>query len=278
MKNGKKVWFITGVSRGLGRLIATAALAKGDFVIGTTRDGKSDIQSLPGRLHVLPLDVTDRQQVHEIVDKAFAIHWRIDVLVNNAGYGLLGAIEEIEPDAAKKQFDTNFFGPLNVIQAVLPTMRAQGRGHILNISSVAGIDGSLAGGLYAASKFALEGLSESLAREIEPFNLKVTIVEPGAFKTDFLSDRSIKIAAPSDAYPEIEQAINRYNSLHGQQSGDPARAAQAIVDLTDEENPPLRLVLGPDAYERITTKIARLTDELSKYEKVSFSTDFASVG
>ena len=277
MSKAKKVWFITGVSRGLGKLIALEALSKGDLVIGTTRDGLCDIQSPQGRFYVLPLDVTDREAVHITVEKAFAIHWRIDVVINNAGYGLLGAIEEIGTDAAKKLFETNFFGPLNVIQAVLPTMRAQRRGHMLNISSVAGIDGGLASGIYAASKFALEGLSESLAREVEPFDLRVTIVEPGAFKTDFLSNRSIKVSAPSDEYPEIERAIDRYNHMDGQQIGDPARAAKAIVDVAYEENPPLRLVLGSDAFDRITNKIAKLNGELTRYETVSRSTNFAGV-
>jgi NAD(P)-dependent dehydrogenase (short-subunit alcohol dehydrogenase family) len=193
MSNLNYVWFITGVSRGLGKTIAEEALSRGDLVIGTSRNGKSDIKAPPEQFRVLSLDVTDEAKVYTVIEKAQEIFGRLDIVVNNAGYGLLGAVEEITTPEAKGVFETNFFGTLNVIQAVLPTLRAQRSGHIVNISSVAGMTGIPGCGLYAATKFAMEGLSESLSHEVAPYNVRVTIVEPGAFRTEFLSQQSLKV-------------------------------------------------------------------------------------
>jgi NAD(P)-dependent dehydrogenase (short-subunit alcohol dehydrogenase family) len=277
MHNSKKVWFITGISRGLGKAIAQEALSRGDSVIGTSRDGSHEIDSGSGNLHVLPLDVNNREQVFVALEKAYEIYLRLDVLVNNAGYGQLGPIEHVSAMDARRQFETNFFGALNVIQAALPSMRAQHSGHIINVSSIAGFDATPGGGLYAASKFALEGLSESLAKEVKPLGLHVTIVEPGAFRTDFLSDKSLKISGLGEEYAHLNAVFERFSNMDGTQAGDPARAAEAIVDVTREEEPPLRLVLGPDALMRVNNKIASLNDELKRYESVSRNTDFAGV-
>lgn len=273
----RKVWFITGISRGLGKAIAQEALTRGDAVIGTSRDGNHDLHASNGNLHVLALDVNNREQVFVALEKAYERYWRLDVLVNNAGYGQLGPIEHISALDARQQFETNFFGALNVIQAALPSMRAQRSGHIINISSIAGIDATPGGGLYAASKFALEGLSESLAIEVEPLGLHVTIVEPGAFRTDFLSDKSLKVSALSEEYSHLNPMFELWNSLDGNQAGDPKRAAEAIFEVTREEEPPLRLVLGPDAFTRVNKKITALTNDLKRYESVSRNTDFAGV-
>jgi len=279
MSNKTKVWFVTGVSRGLGKSIAEEALSRGHLVVGTTRDGKSDIKASRDFFKVLAMDVTDEAKVYRSVELAQELHGRLDVVVNNAGYGLLGAVEEVLTTEAKDQFETNFFGMLNVIQAVLPILRFQRSGHIMNISSVAGMTGLPGCGLYAASKFAMEGLSESLSHEIAPFNLRVTIVEPGAFRTDFLSQHSLKVSDnASDQYPEIQKALQNWNKMNGYQAGDPLKAAKAIVDAAGLDNPPLRLVLGPDAFERIKTKLTHVSDELARYSQVSLGTNYVGNG
>jgi len=278
MSNYRKIWFITGISRGLGKSIAEEALSRGHVVVGTTRDGRSDIKAPPDLLKVLPMDVTDEARVYRSIELAQALYGRIDVVVNNAGYGLLGAIEEVSTPEAKDQFETNFFGALTVIQAALPFLRTQHQGHIMNISSVAGMTGLPGCGLYAASKFAMEGLSESLSHELAPFNIRVTIVEPGAFRTDFLSQHSLKVSeSTSGQYPKIQEAVQNWNNMNGYQAGDPSKAAKAIVDAAALDNPPLRLVLGPDAYERIQNKIAHVTAEMARYSEVSFSTNYVGV-
>lgn len=277
MNTEKKVWFITGVSRGLGKVIAEQVLKRGDLVIGTTRDGKSNIEAAEGTFHVLPLDVTDKMQVVTAVRKAQQIFGRIDVLVNNAGYGLFGVVEEINQAAAKEMFETNFFGAVSVMQSMLSVMREQGSGHILNISSVGGLAGFAGWGLYSASKFALEGLSESLAMEVKPFGINVTIVEPGTFKTDFLSQQSLKVTPVSDDYPEMQEVAKNWSKMNGAQTGDPEKAAEVLFNITREEQPPLRLVLGSDALEIINKKVEDLTDELQRYASISRSTDNVGV-
>lgn len=277
MNTEKKVWFITGVSRGLGKVIAEQVLKRGDLVIGTTRDGKSNIEAAEGTFHVLALDVTDKMQVVTAVRKAQQIFGRIDVLVNNAGYGLFGVVEEINQAEAKEMFETNFFGAVSVMQSMLSVMREQGSGHILNISSVGGLAGFAGWGLYSASKFALEGLSESLAMEVKPFGINVTIVEPGTFKTDFLTQQSLKVTPVSDDYPEMQEVAKNWSKMNGTQSGDPEKAAEVLFNLTREEQPPLRLVLGSDALEIINKKVEDLTDELKRYASISRSTDYVGV-
>lgn len=278
MNSNRRVWFITGVSRGLGKVLTEQALIHGDCVVGTTRSGTANIDAPADVFRVLELDVTDRDQVMRTAGEAAAIFGRLDVVVNNAGFGLLGAVEDISAPEAHEQFETNFFGALNVVQAVLPILRKQGRGHILNISSVAGIAAGKGTGIYAASKFALEGLSESLSQEVEPHGIKVTIVEPGAFRTDFLTSESLQIAEKKNsAYPDVQQALSYFSNLNGSQPGDPVKAAKAMIDITQVDNPPLRLVLGPDAYARIEKKVARLNDELERYKAVTMDTDLGEL-
>jgi NAD(P)-dependent dehydrogenase (short-subunit alcohol dehydrogenase family) len=267
-----KIWFITGVSRGLGKALAEAVLAKGDIVIGTTRAGNAANQDVSGKLRLLPMEITDPKAVVTIVEQAHALHGRLDVVVNNAGYGLLGSIEEADEDEITRLFDVNFHGPRRIIQAVLPHLRAQKSGHIVNITSIAGLAPNAGSGLYAAAKFAVEGLSQSLAQEVAPLGIKVTLVEPGAFRTDFLSDHSIRARQPViDHYAATVGAVMaRLASMAGKQIG----GAAAIIEAVYAVEPPLHLVLGSDALQRIRDKHAGFAADLARWTPVSLSTDF----
>jgi NAD(P)-dependent dehydrogenase (short-subunit alcohol dehydrogenase family) len=273
-----KAWFITGVSRGLGRALAQAALARGDTVVGTVRSGAPDLHPGPGALHLLQLDVVDGAAVAHAVDEAFRLAGgRLDVIVNNAGYGLLGALEDATDAEVERLFATDVFGPFRVIRAALPRLRAQGSGHIVNITSIAGRAPGPASTLYAAAKFALEGLSASLAQEVAPLGLKVTAVAPGAFRTDFLSDHSIRLSSTgSDAYAATAgRAVGSFAAMAGKQLGDPERAASALLALVDAEDPPLHLLLGSDALRRAEAKLAALQAEMARWETLTLGTDFA---
>ncbi|MEC4590427.1 MULTISPECIES: oxidoreductase [Nitrospirillum] len=271
----QQVWFITGVSRGFGRELARTLLDQGQVVIGTTRDGQSDLPA-DGRLHILPLDVTDAAQVKETVAKAHALHGRLDVVVNNAGYGLLGAVEDADTTATRQMFEVNFFGALAVMQAALPLMRARRSGHIVNITSIAGLAPGVGSGLYAASKFALEGVSLSLAQEVAPLGIGITLVEPGAFRTDFLTDHSLRLTgAPiADYAATAGAAVARLQALNGRQPGDPVLAARAIVAAVRSPNPPLHLVLGTDAWNRVQARQEAFTANLADWRTVTLGTDF----
>ena len=208
--------------------------------------------------------------------RAHALHGRLDVIVNNAGYGLLGAIEEARDAEVRRVFDVNFFGPLQVIQAALPFLRAQRRGHIVNISSIAGLAPMPGSGIYAATKFALEGLSESLAQEVGPLGIRVTLVEPGAFRTDFLSAHSIRNAVGSiAAYAKTSgKTVHHLHEIAGKQPGDPVLAARAIIEAVEAKEPPMHLILGSDALRRARAKFQHLSEEVDRWERVSLSTDF----
>jgi NAD(P)-dependent dehydrogenase (short-subunit alcohol dehydrogenase family) len=275
MKN-KKIWLIIGVSRGLGKALAQAVLDKGDIVIGTTRDGKADINGDSGNLKLFGLELTDTVQIRQTVEAAYKLHGRLDVIVNNAGYGLLGAIEESSDEEIKRVFDVNFFGVVQVVKTVLPYLRQQRSGHIVNISSIAGLAPAAGSGLYAAAKCAVEGVSQSLAQEVEPLGIKVTLVEPGAFRTDFLTDHSISNSQTSieDYLPTSGKVLQHLADINGKQLGDPDLGAQAIIKVVEAENPPLHLVMGSDALERTRAKIESLTKNLNAWEDVTKSTDF----
>src|SRR3984957_2182962 len=269
-------WFITGISRGLGEALAEAALARGDLVVGTTRDGKSGIAASRGPPHVLPLEVGDAAAIESTVTKAFELSGGLDVIVNNAAYGLLGAIENASDAEMARLFDVNVFGTFRVIRAALPKLRAQGRGHIINITSIAGRAPMAGSGLYAATKSAVEGLSQSLAQEVAPFGIKVTVVAPGAFRTDFLSPHSIRksAGAPDDYSESVGRTMSRLDAMAGKQLGDPARAAQALLAVVDAEQPPLHLLLGSDALHRAREKLDALIEEIDQWEEVTRGTDF----
>jgi NAD(P)-dependent dehydrogenase (short-subunit alcohol dehydrogenase family) len=277
-KEGSKVWFITGISRGFGQELATAALEEGDVVIGTIRKWQQpDFKVSHDRLHVFTMDVTHPQDVLSVVNKAWQIGGHVDIVVNNAGFGLLGAVEEVEESQAREVFETNFFGSLSVIQAALPHLRAQKSGHIVNISSIGGFSGVPGFGLYHASKFALEGLSEALSLELKPLGIHVTIVEPGYFRTNFLSGDSLRRATRViKAYDStVGTARVSAEERDGQQAGDPILAAKAIISVTKAQNPPLRLVLGADAVTRVRAKLAQVAQDLEAWESTSLNTAYS---
>ena len=272
-----KTWFVTGASRGLGAHIIVAALRVGDRVVATARN--PDDVTVPDdardRMLVLPLDVLDQAQAGAAVQAVTARFGRIDVLVNNAGRGLLGAVEEATDAAARGVFDVNVFGTLNVLRAVLPTMRAQRSGHVINLSSVGGFVGSPGWGVYNATKFAVEGLSEALAAEVGPLGVDVTVVEPGYFRTDFLDDSSLQAEATViDDYTATAGATrHRVGTVNHLQPGDPAKAAAALVALTRIEQPPLRIQLGGDSYARVSEKLGHVAAEQAAWRAMALSTD-----
>ncbi|WP_158915186.1 SDR family NAD(P)-dependent oxidoreductase [Caulobacter sp. S45] len=272
-----KTWFITGISRGLGFALAQAALHRGDTVVGTVRTGAPELDQGPGRLHVLPLDMADGAAIEATTAKAFELAGgRLDVLVNNAGYGLLGAIEDATDAEVEHLFAVDVFGPFRLIRAALPRLRTQGSGHILNITSIAGRAPGAASGLYAAAKHALEGLSAGLAQELAPTGVKVTAVAPGAFRTDFLSAHSIrKSGAVAQGYEAtVGRMSQAFDTMAGKQLGDPARAAEALLKLVDAPNPPTQLLLGSDALRRTREKLDTVIDEIGRWEELTRSTDF----
>jgi len=277
MKN--KVWFITGASKGFGFEIAKAALASGGYVVATVR---KDAEQLASRLKaedralVVTLDVTNENEVKAGVQAAINRFKRVDVLVNNAGYGLLAATEEASAEEIRKQYETNVFGLLNVTRAVLPQLRKQASGHIINISSLFGYMNNTPGfGLYGSTKYAVEGISEGLADELKPLGIQVTAVAPGYFSTDFASADSYQSSALIlNAYKETVGAVRaRIGQFHGNQPGDPAKLADVIVKLAASENPPLHLPVGRDAVKSLRDKIAQVTEELTAWESISTSTD-----
>lgn len=269
-------WFITGISRGLGRALAAAALAEGDTVVGTIRSGQPDIDQEKGTLHVLKIDLSTNDGAEVAVADAFERVGHIDVLVNNAGYGLLGALENATDAQVAQLFAVDVFAPFRIIRAALPHLRRRGRGHIINITSIAGRAPSTGSAMYSAAKAALDGMSAGLALEVAPLGIKVTAVAPGAFRTDFLSSHSIRKSDAADAaYAEtIGRSSVAFDAAAGRQAGDPERAAQAILALVRAENPPLHLLLGSDALKRARTKIDQVVDEIDEWEAITRSTDF----
>jgi NAD(P)-dependent dehydrogenase (short-subunit alcohol dehydrogenase family) len=272
-----RTWLITGASSGFGRAIANEALRRGERVVATARR-PPDIDDFrlrhPETALPLRLDVTDPANVAEAVAQAAAWAGTLDVLVNNAGYGVHGAIEEVADDEARAVLDVNLFGLLRVTRAVLPVMRRQGSGHIVNIGSMGGLVAGAGSGVYAATKFALEGLSEALRDEVAPLGIAVTVVEPGPFRTDF-NGRSIQVAATSlPAYAETagrRSAALRANS--GKQPGDPDKAARIICDLVAAPEPPFHLLLGNAAVDRVRPKLEALLAEIARSEALSRSAD-----
>ena len=274
----QKTWFITGAGRGLGADIARAALAAGDLVVaaGRNRAAVSDCLG-PNRSNLLAveLDVNSERQAQKAVDAAVARFGTVDVLVNNAGYGQLGLFEETSVHDAQAQFGTNLFGVFSVTRVVLPVMRAARKGRIFNVSSLAGARGAAFGSLYCSSKFALEGFSESLALEVAPFGILVTIVEPGPFRTDFLSPESIRFGAHAVAdYDERRRELrSSFEQRNGKQPGDPAKLAEAIIRLANEPEPPLRFVAGSIAVESVGAKLKDMQSELERWRSLSMGTD-----
>lgn len=269
-------WFITGSSAGFGRTLAEALLARGDTVVATARDPRALtdlVEKYPDAVLTLPLDVTDAGQVREAVDAAVAAG-PIDVLVNNAGHGLLGALEDLSDEEIHDVLAVNLLGALAVTRAVLPHMRARRRGHIVQMSSVGGVIGNPGHAIYGTSKFALEGASEALAGEVAPFGIRVTIVEPGPFRTEFLG-RSLRRATPIPDYEDgpVGALRSRFGTQHGRQPGDPVRAVEAIIDVVRSPSAPLRLPLGRAAVERIRAKLQQQLADVEACAEVAIATD-----
>ncbi|MDB5395855.1 MAG: short-chain dehydrogenase/reductase [Rhodospirillales bacterium] len=269
---------ITGVSSGFGRALAIAALALGDKVAGTVRTEEAReafAELAPGRSFGMLLDVTDEAAVHATVSAIEASSEGIDILVNNAGYGLVGGVEEASMAEIRAQFEVNVFGAVAVMQAVLPFMRARRAGRILNITSVSGLVGWPSLGIYSGSKFALEGICETLAMEVEPLGIKVTMIEPGGFRTEFAQGSRAQTARIIDDYDGTVGQSRRILAGHaGREIGDPAKAAQAILTVASQASPPLRLLLGADAIGYTTHKLAKQSAEIAAWEALSVSTDF----
>lgn len=265
-----KVWFITGASRGFGRIWAEAALERGDMVVATARK-LVDVADLKERFGdaalPLALDVTDADQVQQAVQQAHARFGRLDIVLNNAGYSLVGTVEEASEADVRAEFDTNYFGTLRVIQAALPLLRQQGSGHIVGVSSTLGHVAMPLIGFYCASKWAFEALHESLAQEVKAFGIKVTLLEPGAYATEFGSPASLKIAPGMDTYAELrQQAFGRLSSA---ERGDPQATAEAVLKIVDAENPPLRFILGSTGLPMVRAAYAARIATWEEWEAVS---------
>lgn len=271
-------WFITGASSGFGRAIAEAALAAGDTVVAAARrpDAMADlVDSAPDRIAAVALDVTDPDRIAAAVGEVLDRHGRIDVLVNNAGRGVIGAVEETTNDELRDLMDLHFFGPAALTRAVLPHMRERGSGAIVQMSSMGGRFTFPGAGAYSATKFALEGWSEALAKEVDQFGIRVVIVEPGAFRTSFNGSGALQI---SEAIPDYDGLIGPVRSGmaedDGTQPGDPAKAAAAILQAIDSPDPPLRLALGNDAVDSISNALDEAKAELAAWENIGRATAF----
>ncbi|SFK96806.1 NADP-dependent 3-hydroxy acid dehydrogenase YdfG [Paenibacillus sp. 1_12] len=273
-----KVWLITGSSRGLGRSIAEAVLAHGDQLIATARrtEQLADLVERYGdQVRAVTLDVTSPEQAEAAIQAAIDAFGRLDVLVNNAGYGNMSSIEETSLEDFHAQIDTNLWGVINVTKAALPVLRKQKSGHIVQISSIGGRGGSPGLGAYQAAKWAVEGFSEVLYKEVTPLGIKVTLIEPGGFRTDWAGSSMSHVEAGEDYLDTVGKLQEYIRVKTGTEQGDPAKGAQAIITIVNEENPPLRLLLGSDA-----VYLAKMIDqgklaETERWEQLSISTDYA---
>ena len=272
------VWLITGTSQGFGHELVNAALRRGDSVIATSRHPEKVAATFKGagkRLLAVSMDLNDPAQISEVVQKAIDQFGRVDVLVNNAGYGIIGAVEEASDAEVVRAHEVNVFGLLRVTRAILPHFRERRRGHVVNLSSIGGLVGLPGFGIYNATKFAVEGLSEALATEVAPLGISVTIVEPGPFRTDFLaSSLAVTEKTLADYADTAGKTRAGATERNGNQPGDPVRAAEAIIQAVTSEHPPLHLLLGRFAYERATAKLDSLRKEFEAWREVTIGADF----
>lgn len=278
MAETSRVWLITGTSQGFGQELVAAALDRRDRVVATSRTPEKVSANFPEareRLFATSLDFRDEKTIEKTVGEIVKRFGRIDVLINNAGHGLLGAVEEANDAEIAKVYETNVFGLIRVTRAVLPTMRKQKSGHIVNLSSIGGLIGIPGWGIYNSTKFAVEGLSEALAHELKPLGIGVTIVEPGPFRTDFLGGSLAQTEKRIADYEASAGKTREYQQTNnGSQAGDPAAGARAIVEAVTGANPPLHLLLGALAYQRATAKLETLRGEFEKWKDVTVGTDF----
>ena len=274
----KKVWFITGASKGLGLSLVKQLLDAGQNVAATSRnvsDLKKAVNSSSIKFLPLTADLKDENSVDLALKATIEKFGKIDVVINNAGYGIGGSIEELSEAETRTNFDVNVFGTLNVIRKAMPFLRAQRSGHIINISSIAGIAGATGWAVYAASKFAVIGLSEVLAEDVKEFGIKVTVVAPGAFRTNFLTGDSLALPEnPIADYDGVRESHERYLKMDGEQIGDPEKAAAAMIAVVAMPNPPLHLLLGNDAFNRANVKLEALNKEFKDWAAITNSTGF----
>jgi len=274
----KKVWFVTGASKGLGLSLVNQLLKAGQCVAATSRnvnDLVAAVNSNSEKFLPLAVNLADELSVEHAINATIAQFGRIDVVINNAGYGIGGSIEELTDAETRNAFDINVFGALNVIRKASPHLRTQRSGNIINIASIAGIAGATGWAVYAAAKAAVIALSEVLAEDLKEFGVKVTVVAPGAFRTSFLTDESLVLAKnPIDAYEEVRAVHARYLKMDGAQAGDPEKAAAAMISLASMPNPPIHLLLGNDALQRATNKTDALIKEYQDWKAITISTDY----
>jgi NAD(P)-dependent dehydrogenase (short-subunit alcohol dehydrogenase family) len=280
MKN-QKIWFITGASRGLGLIITKAVLATGDKVIAAVRKNPEELASQLNNSNLLTvtLDVTDELQVKTAVNEGISKFGKIDVLVNNAGFGILSAVEEATDEQVRNNFDTNVFGTLNVIRAILPFLRKQRSGHIINMSSVGGLTGSPGWGLYNSTKFAIEGLTEALSKELAPLGIFATAVEPGYFRTDFLDGSSLnRVGNIIEDYADtVGKMRDRAAAVNRKQPGDPQKLAEALIEIANCDKPPVHLPLGIDSLNSYKAKTAAFAADIEAWHDVIIGTDHLDV-
>ena len=274
----EQVWLITGTSTGFGRLLAEELMQRGSHVVATARkvDDIGDfVTKYPGRATVLPLDVTSAESIQRAHDDALARVGHIDVLVNNAGYGVTGAVEEVIEDEYMPMFNTNVFGLIELTRAFLPEMRAQRSGHIVNFSSIGGLIGSPGWGYYNATKFAVEGLSQALRGELEPLGIGVTVIEPGPFRTDFLGRSGVEAKAQIPDYrTSAGKAREYFQTQAGRQPGDPQKAVEAVIAAVNAAEPPKNLLLGKSALKRYRDRLLQIHDEIAAWEETTIGADF----
>jgi len=276
----KKVWFVTGASKGLGLTLVKKLLAEGYSVAATSRN-VSELEKVISAENsdFLPLevDLVNENSVSEAISKTVEKFGKLDVIVNNAGYGQLGTLEELTDKESRQNFDTNVFGSLNIIRKSMPYLRAQKNGLVINIASIGGLSGDFPGwGIYCATKFAVVGFTEALAAEAKEFGVNATVVYPGYFRTDFLTGSSLRTPENEiDAYATARKIQKTHEQdINGNQPGDPEKAAVALIELAAMENPPVHLVLGSDAFEMATNKLSTLQNEISDFKTLSISTDY----
>lgn len=278
-QTSQKTFLVTGVTSGFGKAFAAAALAEGHTVLGTVRNEDSVAtfeRSALGRAHAVMLDVTDFDAIERLIPQLLARHGQVDVLVNNAGYGHEGTLEESSLEEMRRQFDANVFGAVAMIKAVLPSMRTGRRGHLINITSMGGFITMPGIAYYCGSKFALEGISEVLGKEVAGFGIKVTAIAPGSFRTDWAGRSMVRSARTVEDYDALFDPIRQARQAKsGSQIGDPAKAARAILTIVDAPSPPAHLLLGTDALELVRAKLAALSSEIDAWETVTRSTDHA---
>lgn len=278
--SNKKVWLVTGASKGLGLSLVKLLLQQGNKVVGTSRNKQALIDAVGSsekNFLAVETDLVNEKSVQQTISQTISQFGRLDVVVNNAGYGLLGSLEELTDAEVRADFDVNVFGALNVIRAAMPVLRKQQSGHIINVSSIAGLSGNWPGwGIYVATKFAMTGFTESLAAEVKDFGIKATVVLPGYFRTNFLASGSLVTPQqPIDVYTAVRQSEEFHvNTMNNQQQGDPDKAAAVLIDIVELEKAPLYLLLGGDAYQVAQQKIDLLQNELQEWKDLTHSTNY----